>query len=82
MRGGTQYNTYSFVMQLVQMRLICAVELRVQCKLPWQQTKVEHSTIFCYANCTDEGWNTAQYSFVMQIVQMRIICAVELKVQG
>ena len=43
--------------------------------------RLEHSTIFCYATCTDEGWNTVQYSFAMQLVQMRLIHAVEFKTQ-
>ena len=34
MRGGTWYNI--FAMQLVWMRLICAVELRGNIELPWQ----------------------------------------------
>ena len=60
---------YSFVMQLMQMTLNLF------------RGEVEHSTIFSYATCADEGWNTVQYSLAMQLVQIRLIHAVELRVQ-
>jgi len=34
----------------------------------------------CCATCANEGWNTVQYSFVMQLVQTMLIHAVELRV--
>ena len=58
MTSETQYNNYSLVMQL------CANEGGTQyniylCNLcKWHQT------------CANEGWNSVQYSFVMQLVQM------------
>ena len=43
---------------------------------------------YSYATCTNEGWNTVQYSFVMQLVQMKsnlcrwgLIHTVKLRVQ-
>jgi len=37
-------------------------------KSNWWQMR---GTMICYATCANEGWNTVQYSFVMQFVQIK-----------
>ena len=39
------------------------------------------NTVQYCVTCANEEWNTVQYSFVMQLVQMRLIHAMELRVQ-
>ena len=41
--------------------------------------KMRDGPQYCYATCKNEGWNTVQYSFVMQIVYMSQTCADEGK---
>ena len=64
-RWGVEQYSY---MQLVRMRGGTQYNVHLLCNLcKWGRT------------CADEGWNMVQYSFAMQLVWMRLICAVELR---
>jgi len=76
----TVWNVKQTVTPLYLMMLVKTMLLFLQCTLficyaacvdDVKLVQMRGGTQYSYVTCTNEGWNTVQCSFVMQLVQMR-----------